>query len=121
MIALNLTIEKPWYDLICIGKKKEEYRTCYNRAAVRLYNAVAKHGHLPDNAVAVFRNGYNMGSAAVAVEIAGLSLRIGDKAQHPEWGEPTDRELHIVIKLGKVLMIAPYHDIRASLKEGGAK
>ena len=53
------------------------------------------------------------------MEIAGLSLRSGDEAQHLEWGEPTDRELHMVIKLGKVLMIAPYHDIREVLKEGG--
>lgn len=76
---------------------------------------------MPDNPIAVFRNGYNMGSAAVAVEIVGLSLRSGYEVQHPEWGEPTDRELHMVIKLGKVLMIAPYHDVREALKEGETK
>ena len=120
MITLNLTIRREWFDLICIGTKKEEYRTCRNKAAVGFFNAVLQYGHLPDNAIAIFRNGYNMGSAAVAVEIAGLSLRSGDEAQHPEWGEPTDCELHMVIKLGRVLMVAPYHDVREAVK-GGAK
>lgn len=120
MIALNLTIWRKWFDLIRIGTKREEYRTCRNKAAMRLFNAVLQYGHLPDNAIAIFRNGYNMGSAAVAVEIAGLSLRSGDEAQHPEWGEPTDRELHMVIQLGRVLMVAPYHDVREAVKEGDA-
>ena len=120
MIALNLTIRRKWFDLIRIGEKKEEYCTYRNKAALSLFNVVSQCGHLPAAAIAVFRNGYNMGSAAVAVEIAGLSLRGGDEVQHPEWGEPTDRELHMVIKLGKVLMVAPYHDIRKAFRKGAA-
>ena len=121
MIALNLTIKRKWYDLIRTGDKKEEYRTFRNKAAFRLFDVVLKQGHLPDDPIAVFRNGYNMGSAAVATEIVGLSLRGGNEVQHPEWGEPTDSEVHMVIELGKVLMIAPYHNIREALKEGEVK
>ena len=121
MIALNLTIRRKWFDLIRIGEKKEEYRTYRNRNAMRLYNEVARFGHLPDDSIAVFRNGYNLGSAAVAVEIIGLGLRNGNEAKHTEWGEPTGNELHMVISLGKVLMIAPYSDVREAFKEGGAE
>lgn len=119
MIALNLTIKRKWFDLIRIGNKREEYRTFRDRQAMRFFEAVAKRGHLPDDSIAIFRNGYNIGSAAVAVEITGLGLRIGDKARHPEWGEPTNKELHMVIQLGKVLMIAPYHEVREAFKTGG--
>jgi len=120
MIALNLTIRRKWLDLIRIGQKKEEYRTYRNRNAMRLYDMVAMSGHLPDDAIAIFRNGYSLDSAAVAIEITGLDLRNGNEAKHLEWGEPTDNELHIVISLGKVLMVSPYHDVREAFKEGGA-
>ena len=119
MIVLNLTIRRKWFDLIRIGQKKEEYRTYSNRSAIRFYDTVARLGHLPDNAIAVFRNGYRMGSAAVAIEITGIELRNGNEAKHTEWGEPN--EMHIVIRLGKVLMIAPYHDVREAFKERGAE
>jgi hypothetical protein len=87
---------------------------------MRLFDKVAMSGHLLDNAIAVFRNGYNLGSAAVAVEITGIGLRNGNEAKHTEWGEPTENELHLVISLGEVLMIAPYSDVREAFKEGGA-
>lgn len=121
MIALNLTIKRKWFDLIRTNVKKEEYRTFRNRQVVRLFNIASQRRQLPDNLIAVFRNGYHMGSAAVVVEIAGLTIRSGDEAQHTDWGEPTDKEVHMVIKLGKVLMIAPYYDVRKAFKKGGAE
>lgn len=120
-MLINMTIKRKWFDLIRIGEKKEEYRTYKCRQAMRLYNAVCERGRFPEESIAILRNGYNLGSAAVAVEITGLNLRSGDEAQHPEWGEPTDKELHMVIRIGKVLMVAPYHDVRDSFLTGGAK
>ncbi|MBQ4199549.1 MAG: ASCH domain-containing protein [Kiritimatiellae bacterium] len=120
MIALNLTIRRKWFDLIRIGTKREEFRMCNNQQVVRLAKEAIRHG-LPSNAVAVFRNGYRMDSPALAVRLIGMSIRSGDMAAHPEWGEPTGKGSHFVISLGKVLFVAPYHDVREAFKEGGEK
>lgn len=122
-VVLNLTIKRKWFDLIRTGEKKEEYRSSHNRQVMRLHDKMALLERNPAANIAVFRNGYSMDSGAVAVEITGIDLRGGDQAKHPEWGEPTDKELHFVIKLGKVFQVAPYHAVRdfLPLRTGVAK
>lgn len=117
---INLPIKGKWFDMIARGEKREEYRTLDNRQVVRFAKESMRHG-LPSNAVAVFRNGYRMDSPALAVRLIGMSVRSGDMAAHPEWGEPTGKGSHFVISLGKVLSVAPYHDVRETFKEGCAE
>lgn len=112
-IVLNLPIERKWLDMIASGEKREEYRDCKNRQCVRLYNDTGHDGcRMPDNLVAVFRNGYRMDSRALAVRLAGMGLRSGKEAQHPEWGEPKGRRAHFVLKLGKVVAKGTYAEVK---------
>jgi len=116
-VALNLPIERKWLDMIASGEKREEYRDCENRQCVRLYNDTGHDGcKMPDNLVAVFRNGYRMDSRALAVRLAGMGLRSGKEARHPEWGEPTGRRLHFVLKLGEVVASGTYAEVKELLK-----
>lgn len=115
-VALNLPIERKWLDMIASGKKKEEYRDCEHRQCVRLYNETGRNGCvMPDNLVAVLRNGYKMNSRAVAVEIVGMTLRGGYEAKHPEWGEPKGRRAHLVVMLGEVVAQGTYAEVKQSL------
>lgn len=115
-IALNLTIKRKWFEMIRIGTKKEEYRSADNRTVARLFNRCGIEP-FPDGLVAIFRNGYNLGSAAVAVELLMVGIRSGDEAIHPEWGEPTVRGTHFVIRLGKVLDVGAYCTVRDMITE----
>lgn len=119
-IALNLTIKRKWFEQIRIGKKKEEYRSADNKQVARLFNRCGI-APFPDGLVAVFRNGYHQGSAAVAVELLMVGIRSGDEAMHPEWGEPTAKGAHFVIRLGKVLTVGAYNTVRDMMKEGETK
>ena len=120
MIAENLTIRRKWFELIRIGTKKEEYRSAGNAQVAKAYKRVSC-GLSDDDSVMILRNGYRMDSPALAAQIFAMGIRSGDMAAHPEWGEPTGKGSHFVISLGKVLFVAPYHDVRAAFKEGGAK
>ena len=118
-VVLNLTIKGKWFNMIAWGdkKKKEEYRDCENKQAQRAYLAAFNdvnffHRH----PVAVFRNGYTMQSRALVVEVVGFDLRSRDSVRHPEWGEPTNRRLHIVIKLGEVLQVGRYQQVKEWLR-----
>lgn len=116
-VALNLTIERKWLDMIASGEKREEYRDCENRQCVRLFNETGCDGCImPDGLVAIFRNGYTMKSAALAVKITGLDLRGGREAKHPEWGEPKGRRSHLVLKLGEVVARGAYAEVKDALR-----
>lgn len=123
-VVLNLTIKGKWFDMIAWGdkKKKEEYRDCENKQVQRAYLAAFNDvNFFYRNPVAVFRNGYTMQSRALVVEVAGFDLRGRYEVKHREWGEPTSRRSHIVIKLGKVLQVGRYQQIKKWLRINIAK
>ena len=111
-VALNLTIEREWFDKIASGEKREEYRGCDNRQCVRLYDEVLRDGIVPDDLLAVFRNGYRMDSRALAVELVGMGVRRRG-GTHPEWGEPSRR--HFVLDLGKVMARGTYAEVKGGV------
>ena len=115
--VLNLPIERKWLDMIASGEKREEYRDCEHRQCVRLYNDIGRNGCvMPDNLVAVFRNGYRMDSRAIAVELVGMTLRGGYEAKHPKWGEPKGRRSHLVLMLGNVVAKGTYAEVKEAVR-----
>ena len=112
--TINLTIMGKWFDMIAQGIKTEEYRDCeFAQVQREFLKASNNRWYFEAPHVAVFRNGYTMESRAMAVEIVGYDLRGRESVRHPEWGEPTCRRLHLVVKLGRVLQVSRY----AALKE----
>lgn len=113
--TINLTIKGKWFNMIAWGDKREEYRDCENKQVQHEYLAATNGGaeYFRTPHVAVFRNGYTMESRAMAVEVVGYDLRGRGSVRHIEWGEPTCRRLHLVVKLGRVLQVSRY----AALKE----
>ena len=71
---------------------------------------------MPDDLVAVFRNGYRMDSRALAVEIVGITLRGGHEAKHPEWGEPKGKRAHLVVMLGEVVAKGTYAKVKEAVR-----
>lgn len=116
-VLLNLTIRRRWFDMIASGEKREEYRPV-NRRVNAAWERIAH-----DEPVAytmVLRNGYGMGSPALAVRVRGIVLRNGNDSIHPEWGEPTDRT-HFAIMLGDVLVRGTYAEVKRNLEKGNGK
>lgn len=121
-ILLNLTIKRRWFDMIESGEKREEYRGEDNRQVNTARERIAHiaHDDEPAACTMVLRNGYSMGSPALAVRVYGIMLRNGNDSIHPEWGEPTDR-MHFVIMLGDVLVRGTYAEVKEALEKGNVK
>lgn len=107
---LNLTIRRKWLDMIASGEKREEYRHANNAQVLRAWRR--RFNGWPDDAVAVLRAGYTMQSAALAVEVVGMTIRGVLEVQHPEWGEERGFA-RFVLKLGRVPYVGEYADARA--------
>lgn len=114
-VLLNLTISRRWFDMIASGEKREEYRGEDNRQVNTAWERIA-HDELAACTM-VLRNGYRMGSPALAVRVWGIVLRNGRDAVHPEWGEPTDGD-HFAIMLGDVLVRGTYAEVKEALEKG---
>lgn len=114
-IILNLTIKRRWFDMIASGEKREEYRSADNRQVAVTYKRLFNYGW-PSASCMILRNGYSMGSPALAVRVYGIMLRNGNDSIHPEWGEPTDRT-HFAIMLGDVLVRGTYAEVKAELRK----
>lgn len=111
--TLNLPIKAKWFDMIAHGVKHEEYRDCEHRQIQRAYlDAFNDVSYWKRPRVAIFRNGYTMDAKALAVEIVGYDLRGRENVKHPDWGEPTCRRLHLVVKLGRILCFGKYTKVR---------
>ncbi len=121
MTVFNFTIKRKWFDLICSGEKKEEYRTM--KQLRRLLEAQKHEVGDEEKIVLILRNGYSLKSMAVAVDVTLVQLRSPKNAIHPEWGEPTTgKQLHFVMRLGKLHKVAQYGEIRKDVYAmGGAK
>lgn len=116
---LNLTIHRRWFDMISSDEKSEEYRECGNKQVKNAFDGFT-HRFLGDDYVLILRNGYSMGSPALAVRVYGIILRNGNDSVHPEWGEPTDRT-HFAILLGDVLVRGTYAEVKEWLEKGDGK
>ena len=117
-VALNLTIERKWFDMIASSEKREEYRDCENRQVRRAYLWAANDHYWGETKpVAIFRNGYRMDSRALAVRIVGFTLRGSNKAMHPKWGEPVNcRRAYLVVMLGEVVARGTYAEVREAVR-----
>ena len=112
-VLLNLTIKRRWFNMIASGEKREEYRSLDNK---KVGDKFVYNGCPIGAQVMVLRNGYRMGSPALAVRVYGMILRNGNDSIHPEWGEPTDRT-HFAIMLGDVLMRGTYAEVKEALEK----
>ena len=75
-VVLNLPIKGKWFNMIACGVKCEEYRDCEHKQVQRAFLWAANDPYWGlTKPVAVFRNGYNMDSRALIVQIVGFDLR----------------------------------------------
>lgn len=107
---LNLTIRRKWLDMIASGEKREEFRRADNAQVARAWSRWLNSW--PDDAVAVLRAGYTMRSAALVVELVGMTIRGAQDVRHPKWGEERG-VARFVLALGRVLRAGDYADVRA--------
>lgn len=118
-VVLNLQIKGKWFDMIAYGGKREEYRDCEHRQVQRAYLWAANDEWWElTKPVVIFRNGYSMKSRAMVVDIVGFDLRGRWDVKHPEWGEPRRRRSHIVVKLGQLVGVGPYGELKRMIAEG---
>ena len=126
-VVLNLTITGKWFNKIAwgdkkYGYKKEEYRDCENKQAQRAYlDAFNDVNFFHRHPVAILRNGYTMQSRALVVKVVGFDLRGRRDVRHREWGEPTNRRSHIAIKLGEVLQVGRYRQVKEWIAASGRR
>ena len=121
-VVLNLPIKGKWFDMIAYGGKREEYRDCEHRQVQRAYLWAANDQWWGlTKPVAIFRNGYSMKSRAMVVDIVGFDLRGRWDVKHPEWGEPRRRRSHIVVKLGQLVGVGTYGELKRMIAERNGK
>lgn len=113
-ILLNLTIKRRWFDMIERGEKREEYRGIGN---MQVEKAFARFYEPKADGVMVLRNGYRMDSRALAVRVFGMTIRSGAQAEHPEWGEPTDRGAHFAILVDRIIARGTYAEVKEALEK----
>lgn len=98
---LPLVLKEKWYNLICVGKKKEEYRDYKEHWIKRIENWQDKRfdGNLFGDEridVIAFSAGYR--KPDMFFKCDRIEIREGTP-QHLDWGEPKSR--HFVIGLGE--------------------
>ena len=121
-IALNLPIERKWLDMIASGQKREEYRAAGNAQVAKRWRDWYNHGVPCFPRAAVFRNGYNPTSPAVAVELLSITIRGREwQNRRHDWGEPGGVRAYFAIYLGKVLARGTYREVKAALEGEGAQ
>ena len=115
-IILNLTIKSRWFDMIESGEKREEYRGEDNRQVAGTYKRLFNYGWSSVFCKMILRNGYRMDSPALSVRMSGMNIRSGAQAEHPEWGEPTDRGAHFVIMFDRIVARGTYAEVKEALE-----
>ena len=118
-ILLNLTIKRRWFDMIERGEKREEYRELDNMQVAKAF--ARSYCEPKADGVMVLRNGYRMDSRALAVRVFGMTIRSGAQAEHPEWGEPTDRGAHFAIMFDRIIARGTYAEVKEALEKGDGK
>lgn len=96
---LTLTIKKKWFDMICSGEKKEEYRDIkqyYFRRFVKYLGWQTVNGQKTKEEFLVrLRNGYDERSPSV---VARCTVGVG--TGKPEWGAEPGKEYYVLKILG---------------------
>lgn len=110
---LTLPIKRKWFDMICRGEKREEYREPTDYWKERLFRA---RGRAPENEIpdpfhlkifpVQIRAGYRQDSPTACLMV---TIQFG-KYGVPEWGADPDKE-YIIIRILSV-EDACYRDIR---------
>lgn len=92
---LTLTIKKKWFDMICSGEKKEEYRELspyyYSRFSRYLGWRTVKGEKKKEEFFCRLRNGYDMTSPSVVVRCT-VSVGTGK----PEWGAEAGERYYVL-------------------------
>lgn len=92
---LTLTIKKKWFDMICSGEKKEEYREIsqyyYLRFGRYLGWQAIKGEWRKEEFLCRLRNGYDITSPSVVVRCT-VSIGTGK----PEWGAEAGKEYYVL-------------------------
>ena len=114
-IILNLTIKRRWFDMIASGEKREEYRSADNRQVAGTYKRLFNYRWPSVVCTMILRNGYRMDSPALAVRMFGMTIRSGEQAEHPEWGEPTGSGSHFVIMFDRIISRGTYAEVKEEL------
>lgn len=90
---LTLPIKKKWFDMICSGEKREEYRKITDYYGTRFRNVWGYAAYWGEPHEIRFRNGYSKNSPSV-IATCTLSKKVG----RPEWGaEPGKRYFVLTI------------------------
>lgn len=84
--VLPLVLKGEWFDMIARGEKREEYRAVTDYWLTR------------------FSNWATRAMRKLPVVPYGIVIGACSKPRHPEWGEP--EELHLVIMLGGPVTLA---------------
>lgn len=120
-VILNMTIKRRWFDMIASGEKREEYRSADNRQVEGMYKRLFNYVWPIASFMMILRNGYRMDSPALAVRMLGMTIRSGEQAEHPEWGEPTGRGSHFVIMFDRIIARGTYAEVKEALEKGDEK
>ena len=96
---LTLTIKKEWFDMICSGEKKEEYRDIsqyYSRRFARYLGWKTINGQKKkEEFFCRLRNGYDITSPSVVIRCT-VSRGYG----RPEWGAEPGKHYYVLSILG---------------------
>ena len=120
-ILLNLTIKRRWFDMIASGEKREEYRSADNRQVAGVYKRLSNYVWPTESLMMIRRNGYRMDSPALAVRMIGMTIRSGEQAEHPEWGDPIGRGSHFVIIFENIIARGTYAEVKEALEKWNEK
>lgn len=98
---LTLTIKKQWFDMICSGAKREEYREItpyYNTRFESIGLLDSKHEPTGKLAEICLRNGYSIQSPSLMVRVR---LRKGEGKL--EWGAEKGKQYFVLEILAKAV------------------
>ena len=99
MKILHLTLKKKGFDLIAVGKKKQEFRECKPYWVKRLFHGMDNQPNEFDELH--FRNGYSKNAPYMRIKCEGLMLTSKEQCNPLHNEKLTD--MVIVIELGEIL------------------
>ena len=101
--VLPLVLKGKWFDMVALGRKKEEYRERSMYWRIRVVNLLAKAECEGLKMVVEFRRGYMKRAPRTAFLLDEILVRGVNRFLHPDWGEPQGD--HFVLRLGERVML----------------
>lgn len=93
---LTLPIKQEWFDMICRGEKREEYREATEYYQTRINSAIATDPNCKGQAYKIFpvkiRAGYNSKAPAAVLQVHCIFGKGGVR----EWGADPDKYYYIL-------------------------